>query len=216
MNLIIVGCEYAGKTTLADEIVKWTERTMGGGRGFHDHFSIPSPELTPEGQEQMLAASVEIKEMFQRYMIQYHMNHSFYSDADHNMVGFHIENYIYGELYYGFDTVYQDKVFAHEERELMREAPHSILLLLKASPEVIRQRMKDDPHDYQVVRDGDVETVLERFEERFDASGIRRKLTLDTTSATVEETLAEFDAQIQQHLTDSDRQRILTKRALSG
>jgi thymidylate kinase len=98
----------------------------------------------------------------------------------------------------------------------MREAPHSILLLLKASPEVIRQRMKDDPHEYQVVRDGDVETVLERFEERFDASGIRRKLTLDTTSATVEETLAEFDAQIQQYLTDSDRQRILTKRALSG
>ena len=157
MNLIIVGCEYAGKTTLANEIVEWTNRTMGGGRTFHDHFSIPSPELTPEGQEQMLAASVEIKEMFQRYMIQYHMNHSFYSDSDHNMVGFHIENYIYGELYYGFDTAYQDRVFAHEERELMREAPHSILLLLKASPEVIRQRMKDNPHEYQVVQDGDVE-----------------------------------------------------------
>ncbi len=28
---MIVGCEYAGKTTLANEIVKWTERTIGGG-----------------------------------------------------------------------------------------------------------------------------------------------------------------------------------------
>ena len=83
----------------------------------------------------------------------------------------------------------------------MREAPHSILLLLKASPEVIRQRMKDNPHEYQVVQDGDVETVLERFEERFSASAVRRKFTLDTTSATVEETLAEFDAQIREHLT---------------
>ena len=27
-DLIIVGCEYAGKTTLANEIVKWTGRTM--------------------------------------------------------------------------------------------------------------------------------------------------------------------------------------------
>ena len=74
--------------------------------------------------------------------------------------------------------------------------------------------MKDDPHDYQVVQDGDVETVLERFEERFSASAVRRKFTLDTTSATVDETLAEFDAQIREHLTDSDRQRILAKRAL--
>ena len=58
----------------------------GGGRGFHNHFSIPSPELTPEGRKQMLAASVEIKEMFQRYVIQYHMTHSFYSHTDHNLV----------------------------------------------------------------------------------------------------------------------------------
>ncbi len=216
MNLIIVGCEYAGKTTLANEIVEWTDRTMGGGRGFHDHFSIPSPELTPEGQAQMMAASTEIKEMFQRYMIQYHMNHSFYSDPDHNMVGFHIENHVYGTMYYGFDPVYQDRVFAHEERELMREAPHSVLVLLKASPEVIRRRMKDDPHEHQVVQDADVETVLERFQERYDASAVRRKFTLDTTSASVQETLSEFETQIQEYLTEADRLRIVTKQVLAG
>ena len=54
MRLILVGCEYAGKTTLAEEIVAWTGRTMGGGRVFHDHFTIPNPEMTPESQEQFL------------------------------------------------------------------------------------------------------------------------------------------------------------------
>ena len=49
MKLILVGCEYAGKTTLANEIVKWIDHTMGGARGFHDHFTIPPSELTEEG-----------------------------------------------------------------------------------------------------------------------------------------------------------------------
>ena len=29
MRLILVGCEYAGKTTLANEIVKWIDNTPG-------------------------------------------------------------------------------------------------------------------------------------------------------------------------------------------
>jgi hypothetical protein len=72
--------------------------------------------------------------------------------------------------------------------------------------------MKDDPHEYQVVQEGDVETVLERFE----ASAIRRKFALDTTSAKVEETLSEFEAQVHEYLTEADRLRILTKQALGG
>ena len=32
MRLILVGCEYVGKTTLANEIVNWIDRTMGGAR----------------------------------------------------------------------------------------------------------------------------------------------------------------------------------------
>ncbi len=48
MNLIIVGCEYTGKTTLGDNIVKWTDSNVGIGRGFHDHFTIPNLELGEE------------------------------------------------------------------------------------------------------------------------------------------------------------------------
>ena len=48
MNLILVGCEFAGKTTLANEIVEWSESNLGGSSHFHDHFTIPSSELSPE------------------------------------------------------------------------------------------------------------------------------------------------------------------------
>jgi hypothetical protein len=213
---MIVGCEYAGKTTLANEIVKWTERTIGGGRGggrgFHNHFSIPSPELTPEGWKQMPAASVEIKEMFQRYVIQYHMNHSFYSHPDTTWWGSTSRTTSTAPCITASTPSTRTAVFAHEEKELMREAPQSILLLLRASPDAIRRRMKDDPHEYQVVQEGDVETVLERFE----ASAIRRKFALYTTSAKVEETLSEFEAQVHEYLTEADRLRILTNQALGG
>ena len=91
MRLILVGCEYAGKTTLANEIVKWIDDTLGGARGFHDHFTIPSNELTVEDQDQFAALSPRLKEMFQRYIIEYHLQPAFYADPDHNMTGFHIE-----------------------------------------------------------------------------------------------------------------------------
>jgi hypothetical protein len=46
VRLILVGCEYAGKTTLGNEITAWLGRTMGGRRTFHDLFTVPSPELS--------------------------------------------------------------------------------------------------------------------------------------------------------------------------
>ena len=48
MNLIFVGCEYAGKSTIAAEVMKWAERTLGGSSHFHDHMSVPSSELIAE------------------------------------------------------------------------------------------------------------------------------------------------------------------------
>ena len=46
MKLILVGCEYAGTTTLAEEIVKWRDKVMGpptplGIVTYHDHFTPP-------------------------------------------------------------------------------------------------------------------------------------------------------------------------------
>lgn len=52
MNIYLIGCEYAGKTTLAGEIMEWADQHMGGTRHFHDHFTIPSSEPDGVGSSQ--------------------------------------------------------------------------------------------------------------------------------------------------------------------
>ena len=56
--------------------------------------------------------------------------------------------------------------------------------------------------------------VLRLFEEGCARSAIQGKITLDTSSATVEETIAEFVHRVEPHLTDTDRSRILVHRQL--
>ncbi len=218
MRLILVGCEYAGKTTLANEIVKWIDSTMGGARGFHDHFTIPSSELTAEDQDQFMALSSRLKEMFQRYIIEYHLQPSFYSDPDHNMTGFHIEEAVYAPLYYGYggkgEYAERTTLARAVEKTIMKEAPDTVLILITASAEVIAQRMQENRQPLGVLQEQDIEYVLQRFEEEYQASLIRRKFSLDTTTATVEETLSEFADQIELYLSDADRLRMLAHQAL--
>jgi hypothetical protein len=57
----------------------------------------------------------------------------------------------------------------------------------------------------------DIELVLRRFQEEFNRSIIPRKITLDTSTATVEESLAEFIEKIQPYLTQADQLRVLLK-----
>ena len=225
MRLILVGCEYAGKTTLAEEIVAWTGRTMGGGRVFHDHFTIPNPEMTPESQEQFLRVDPQIKEMYQRFMMAHHLSPEFYKGPDHNMVGFHIEEAVYAPLYYGYggkdsgagtrSPQGQRTIWARRlDKEVLDIAPDTVLVLLRAAPDVIARRMRESPHTHQAVKEGDIYHVLERFDEEYSLSLITRRFELDTTAATVEDTLAEFVEQIEPYLTQADRLRILTHQAL--
>ena len=218
MKLILVGCEYAGKTTLANEIVKWIDSTLGGARGFHDHFTIPSNELTAEDRDQFMALSPRLKEMFQRYIIEYHLQPAFYNDPDHNMTGFHIEEAVYAPLYYGYggkgEYAERTTMARAAEKTIMEEAPDTVLILIKASAAVVAQRMRENPQPRGVLQEKDIEYVLQRFEEEHQASLIRRKFILDTTTATVEETLAEFADQIEPYLTDTDRLRMLAHQAL--
>ena len=220
MKLILVGCEYAGKTTLANEIVQWIDSTLGGARGFHDHFTIPSNELTEEDRNQFMALSPRLKEMFQRYIIEYHLQHAFYSDPDHNMTGFHIEEAVYAPLYYGYggkgEYAERTTLARAVENTIMEVAPDTVLILLKASAEVIAQRMRENPQPLGVLQEKDIGHVLQRFDEEYQASLIRRKFILDTTTATVEETLAEFAEQIKHYLTDTDRLRMLAHQALQA
>jgi len=210
MNIYLIGCEYAGKTTLSGEIMKWAERHMNGTRHFHDHFTIPSSELTSEAAESYRAAHPQVKEMMQRFMLNYHISPEMYaSHRDANLMGHAIEEAVYAPLYYGYggkDSQAPKRSPEGQRTEMARKmegrilelAPDTVLVLLKAESEIIRQRMRDNPTTAEgepfrgVVQDEDVEYILKRFEEEFEWSLIRNKIVLDTTAATVEETLAEF------------------------
>ena len=226
MNLYLIGCEYAGKTTLARQIMKWAEGAMGGIRHFHDHFTVPCSELTPEARESYKAAHPQVKEMLQRYMIAYHVSAEMYgSSPDANLMGHAIEEAVYAPLYYGYGGKGSQASFRSQEGQrtqyarlieerIMQRAPNTVLVLVKASAEVIRQRMRETPEPAAdeptrgVVREADVEQVLQRFEEEFECSLIKNKIVLDTTAATEEEALAEFLEKHEPYMIEADRVRM--------
>ncbi len=225
MRLIITGCEFVGKTTLGEGISQWIAETMGSSRSFHDHFTIPSPEIKGEDRAHFMSMSPEFKERFQRYQIQYHLHPSLVHDPDHMLVGFHIEEAVYAPLYYGYggDGQYGARSpFARSiEKTMMELAPDFIAVLLKASPDAITDRMKANPRSRDqagrrdaTLQEKDIEYVLNRFEEEFGKTLIRKKIVIDNTSTTPEETLKEFVSEVQKHLSQQDRLRILTNQAL--
>ncbi len=216
MKAIIVGCEYVGKTTLAKKIADWTDRTYGKGRGFHDHFSVPNEELSDQAKAHLLAAPPQLKEMFQRFMIAHHLNHGFYKGPDQCFVGFHIEEAVYAPLYYGYGGAdsgsgfrspegQRSRMARHVEQELERLSPDVVLILLKATKEVVVERMKRDPHQHQVIEKKDVPYLLDRFDEEYDNSLIEKKFVLDTTDSTPDSTLNEFLTHFEPYWSDADK-----------
>jgi shikimate kinase len=218
MKLVLAGCEYSGKTTLVAKIQEWISETLGGTPGVHDHFTIPNlahRELTDDEVGQVLALSPALKEEFLRYIISYHLSPSFMSAPDHLMVGFHFEEAVYAPMYWGYgqkgEYAERSMLARYTEKDLLSAAPDTVLVLLKASPDVIRRRMKESPHRRQIMKDEDDERSLELFDEQFTDTLIRSKFEIDTSSATMDETLAEFVRGILPMLTDADRLRMLTK-----
>ena len=222
MRLIIIGCEFAGKSTLAVRITEWSEEVLGARVGFHDHFVFPDEEANQEEQKQLMAMVPSLKEKYQRYMINYHFNPAFYSDNDHCVVGFYYSEAVYAPLYYeyGREGEYADRVRMVNawDHEVMQIAPDTVLVLMKASPEVIKQRMAAQVEHKSVpslrsragLQEKDIEFVLKRFDELFSGTLIRRKFTLDTSAASIEETFAEFLNNMAPHFTQIDRLRMLT------
>ncbi len=187
MRLITIGCEYAGKTTLADALKEW-----GPTQGRHFHmddadFSIPDVRhLEDEEQRVMAALPARIKERFQRFQIYYHIGVISKFD-DCILGGFHIEETVYGPRYY-----YPGRTVGYA-REVETKLPSdTILVLLTADPDVIRERMKAGPHAYQLVQPDEIEDVQRQFEQEFGASWIKHKVRLDTSEFPPEEILDRF------------------------
>ena len=227
MRLLLVGCEYAGKTTLVQEIVKWRNEVMGpptplGIVEYHDHFTLPWvghwDEISEDDLKKFMELGPELKEMFQRYQFSYHLSEMLYRDSDNILVGFHIEDAVYAPRYYGYGAKgeYGDRssMARHIEPEIMEKAYDTVLIHVKASPEVIARRMKTSPHERTVLREEDIEEVLEEFQYHFTHSSLRYRMTLDTTEATVEETMKQFVEQIEPLLTQADRMRMQARLAL--
>ena len=231
MRLILIGCEYSGTTTLARAILEWGRDRMGADFGLiHDHWKMPHVSghwpidtdsfPSDEEQEEILDLSPKVKEQIQRHSLYYHIQpgafkvgkeeeQGFYSD--YLAVGMHIEDAVYGPLYFNYGGEGQPaprtRVCKTVERALLEHAPDFVLVHVKAEPDVILTRMKEHPHPHGIVKAGDIQKVLRRFEEENERSAIPNKLTLDTSTATVEETLADFVAKIEPHLSAADLRR---------
>jgi hypothetical protein len=129
-------------------------------------------------------------------------------------VNWYYGDVIYAPLYYGYGQhgEYADvRLIARmNEAKIKEMAPDLALVHIKASPETIRKRMSENPHSRCILKEEDVELVLDRFADEFSISILRRKIELDTTEATVEETLKEFVRGMEPHFTVADRLRMLT------
>ena len=93
----------------------------------------------------------------------------------------------------------------------MKDAPDTIMVLLTARPEEIKRRMRRDPmpRDQKgrrpgVLRYEDVDHALQRFQEEFAASLIRKKFVIDNSDLSQEETLSEFIWKVQKFLSHED------------
>ena len=217
MRIILIGCEYAGKTTLAAEISRWWAEHAGGPATWHDHFVRPFLEETgPEAEaeaHQVLQMQPELLEKYSRYMLEYHLNHAFYQDNHHLLVNWYYADAVYAPLYYGYGhpDVYGDrqKTARTLDEQVMRAAPDTVLVLLRASPDAIRRRLWEAPHPHCPLQEADIEAVLGRFDEEFERSRIRRKFALETSDATARETLQLFLQEMEPHLTDRDQRALL-------
>ena len=91
----------------------------------------------------------------------------------------------------------------------MQYFPGTALVLLKASPETIAKRMRENCHYDNVVKEEDIELVLKRFDEVCNKSAIYPRFTLDTTNTTPEETLNQFVKSMRPHFSQYDILRML-------
>ena len=95
MRLVTIGCEYVGKTTLADALQAWGAEN---GREFHMATATSASRTTATSREDEQMALVEappgLKERFQRMQIYYHI---FVQSNCEDCIfgGYHIQEAIY-------------------------------------------------------------------------------------------------------------------------
>jgi len=198
MRLILTGCEYSGKTTLADALEKWGEE-----KGFHfhmdDHFQIPQDfHLNDAERKALWEMTPTLKERYQRFQIHYHVD--VISKYDHCiLVGFHFEEMVYGPRYY------YPKTHGSEYVRIETQLPDdTIVVLMTAQPDEIRARMKRSPHQYQLVMAEQVEEVQTDFQKVFNSQFLLRRFKFDTTGLKPDELLGRFLIAVRPYMNAKD------------
>ena len=198
MRIIAIGCEYSGVTTLLEGINVW-----GIQRGVHfhmdDHFTIPDAyHLSDEEQQAMLDMLPAIKERFQRFQIVYHVR--LINNFQHILLGgFHLEEEVYGPLYYYPGLTVSDT------RKYESEMPNdAILVHLHARPEIIAKRLADTPHLHTIIQKDHIPMVLDGFAEEYRASWIQHKIEIDTSDLSPTDLLAVFFNKANSHFNTRD------------
>ena len=226
MNIIVIGCEYTGTTTLMLGLQEWMKGAFGQTTIFHDHFKLPNhsghPPLDPdiiifdeEEKRQILEMSPKLKELFSRYTLYYHSPTRARNSATFGglHIGHHIDEMIYAPMYFGYGRPGEPgdrRVEAQNvEQGLMKYMPETVLVLMRASADVVRSRMRAAPHPDGVVRDEDIEVVLERFEEEFARSAILKQVHVGHDGVDAGRDLQEFLCKMEPFWTEGDRLRML-------
>ena len=237
MRLLLIGTEYAGKTTLAEGFSRWMIAAMDlPFVRWHNHFvapeldrhlvvwadeedtgSRPGKQLDEEFGEheldEVMALSPSLLEQFQRHMVWRHLHpDTFRDDADALFIQGHYADAVYAPIYYGYgepESFSDRRQRAREwDRELLEAAPDTVLVLVKASAEVIRQRMSKAPRPRGILQGDDVELVLRRFDEEYSDSLIQRRIVIDTTDLTPERAVASLGTGLGPFLSQHDLMRM--------
>ncbi len=196
MRAIFVGIEYAGKSTLI-ELLDAYYRRLKLHPHLDDHFTIPDSELSPASRELALKFPDDVKERTQRMQIHYHIE--ILKAYEHVLLaGWHIEEAIYTSVY-GSDPIspYYPGYWYHFQRQyeaklLKEDLPGLILIHVTADDDTIRRRMRDHPHEYQIIRETDIADLKRRFGEEVEKSLLtqgREFIDLDTSDKTPQQSL---------------------------
>lgn len=199
MRSIFVGIEYAGKSTLVQLLAEYYRK-----RHLHphldDHFSIPDATLSPESRRIMLGLPDDMKERMQRLQIQYHVD-ILRRYQYPIFAGWHIEEAVYTSYYgkdpdsayyanyaYQFHRLYEAQIFEARLEDV-------VMFHVTASDEAISRRMREQPHEYPIIREKDIPELKRRFEAEVAQSLFTyqgRTVVLDTTDKTPRESLDEL------------------------
>ena len=233
MRLLLIGCEYTGKTTLAGHISRWMIDTLGVSLvRWHDHFVVPRLDghtiihadgsdvvigkteedlNTDEDEEQIMCLRPRVLEQLQRHNIWRHLHPGLLRADDVLFINFYYAESVYAPLYYGYGEPgsFADRSARARawDAEFLPYASDMVLVLVTAAPATVAQRMAARPRVRGILKERDIPFVLDRFQQEYEASLIERKFTLDTTDATPQQTLAEFVDRIRPHLSEVDRRR---------